>query len=134
MTTVATLPRSASPRLRLPRSPARGRLDDAVTELRRAVAAVDAEDRVRAAQREHARQENAAQTERRVLMAQARLATEIDRRWFWSTMGEMLDMLRACAADAKKRSEHGDARMIERVVDEVRTALEKIQAKEASKP
>jgi hypothetical protein len=101
-----------------------------VIELRRAVAAVDAEGRARAAQRERARQENAAQTERRVLMAQARLATkelriEIDRRWFWSTMGEMLDMLRACAADAKKRSATADARTIERVIDAAGEQLEK---------
>jgi hypothetical protein len=133
--TLATLSRSTVEPLR--RSPARARLDDAMAELRRAVAAMDTEDRERAAKRDRARQENAAKTERLVRLVQARLATknlriEIDRKLFWSLTGELIETLRQCAADAKRRGETGDVRVIERVIDDACTQLEKIQAKEAA--
>ena len=134
--TLATLSRSPAPPIR--RSPARARLDDAMTELRRAVLALDTEDRERAAERERAWQETKVKAERRVQLAAARQATasmriEIDRKLFWSLTGEMLEMLRQCAGDAKRRGERADANTIERVIDEACEQLERIEKKDAAR-
>jgi hypothetical protein len=136
--TLATIPLSRSPPV-APHSSARARIADAAAELRRGIADLEREDRERAAQRERAWQETKAKAERRVQLAAARQATasmriEVDRKWFWSFNNETLDLLRAIAADAQKRGEMSDARMIEAHINSMCDQLEAIQKKEAGKP
>jgi hypothetical protein len=130
--TLATLPRS----LVIPRSPARSRVAAAAAELQRAIDQLFEEAKEQARERARRDAENEAKAQAHVANAKARAATanlriEVDRKWFWSFCNEMLDTLRAVSADAKRRGEQGDARMIERVIDDACTQLEKIQAKEA---
>jgi hypothetical protein len=83
-------------------------------------------------------EESERKAKRVVALAQARVSTrnlriEVDRKWFWSFTGETLDLLRACAADAKKRGATSDAHMIERHVSDMCDQLEAIQAKETKR-
>jgi hypothetical protein len=131
---LVALSRSPSP----PQSSARARLVDAATELRRAIVALEREDRERADQSERAWQQNRAKIERRARLAAAREATrgmriEVDRKWFWNSHNETLDLLRAVAADAKKRGETSDAQMIERHIDAMCDQLERIEKREVAK-
>jgi hypothetical protein len=63
---------------------------------------------------------------------QARAHAVRRSRWFWDFANEMVDTLRAVAADAKKRGASGDARAIEARVDAFCEQLEKVQQKDAA--
>jgi hypothetical protein len=128
--TLTTLSRSTVEPLR--RSPARARFDDAMAELRRAVAAIDAEDRERAAARERAWQETEAKVERRVRLAAAREATkalrlEVPTRWFWSFANDALDDMRTLASEARRQGEQGRAQALDARLDAALKELNKIQ-------
>jgi hypothetical protein len=135
--TLATLPRrSAVLTPPLPQSAGRRKVAAAARLLQEALDQLYREDREKADARERAWRETEAKAKRVVALAQARQATrglriEVDRKWFWSFNNETLDLLRAVADDAQKRGETSDARMIERHIDGMCTALEKLQAKEA---
>jgi len=136
--TLATLSRSPPPPLRLPISAGRAKVAAAAKLLQEGIDALYQEERTKADDRERAWRETKAKAQRRVQLAQARLATketriEVDKRWFWTFTNEMLDTLRAVAADAKKRGQQGDARTIERVIDDACEQLERIQKKEAAR-
>jgi hypothetical protein len=129
---------SRSPSPPPPRSSARARLADAATELRRAVADLECEDREQAAERERSWQETKAKVERRARLAAARQATrglriEVDRKWFWNFNNETIELLHTIAADAKKRGETNNAQMVERHIDGMVEQLERIQKKEAAR-
>jgi hypothetical protein len=134
--TLATIPRSSSP-VRLPISPGRQKAREAARLLQQALDALYEEDRARAEARARRDAEVDAKAKTHVDRARLRALKQqhmlsVDRKWFWDSHNETLDLLRAIAADAQKRGETSDARMVERHIDGMCTALEKIQAKEAA--
>ena len=131
--TLATLPRST-----FRPSPGRARVAVAAAELQHAIDALYEEDREKARQRERARMETAAKTERLVRLGQARAATralriEVDRKWFWDFAAEALDTMREAASDARRHGEQMRAQAIESRIDAACTQLDKIQQREANK-
>ena len=65
--------------------------------------------------------------------ATANLRIEVDRRWFWNFTGELVDLLRQVAADARRRGETVDANAIEARIDDAVEQLERVQKREATK-
>jgi hypothetical protein len=136
---LTTLSRTAAPEpLRLPVSPGRRKLAEAARLLQQGLTELYQEERTKADARESAWRETEAKAQRRVQLAAARQATanlriEVDRKWFWSFNNETLDLLRAVAADAKKRGETSDGQMVERHIDGMVEQLERIQKKEAAR-
>jgi hypothetical protein len=117
-------------------SPARKRVAAAAAELQRAVDQLFEEAKDQARERARRAEESDAKARAHIARAKARAATrgyrlEVDRKWFWSFNNETMDLLRAVAADAKKRGETSDARMVERHIDSMCDQLEAIQKKEA---
>jgi hypothetical protein len=128
--TLATISRAP-----LPRSPGRLKVAEAARLLQQALDALYEEDRARAEARARRDEEMDARAKTHVDRARVRALKQqhmlsVDRKWFWDSHNETLDLLRAIAADARKRGEQGDARMIERHIGDMCAELEKIQAKE----
>jgi hypothetical protein len=121
--------------LLIPLSPGRRRVQEAVANLQAAFEEMLREDRERARQREQARQDNAAETERRTRLAAARVATrhlriEVDRKWFWDFTATALDAMQDLAREARKQGQKTEAAALQARLDTTVQALEKLQARE----
>ena len=123
----------------LPQSTGRRKVADAARLLQEGLNALYEEERAKADARARANAESDARAKRHTALAQTRAATrglriEIDRKFFWSFCNEALDLLRAVAANARKRGAQADARAIERHIDDMCDQLERVQKREANKP
>jgi hypothetical protein len=130
---LVALTRSPSP----PRTPARARLVDAATELRRAIGDLEREDRERAAQRARANEETDRKVKARIAKAKARAATreyriEVPAKFFWDFSATALDAMHELAKEARNQGQIGIANSWANRADEIATALEKLQQREAT--
>jgi hypothetical protein len=120
---------------RVPVSPGRAKVAAAAAALQQAIDEMFAEDKAKARARERVRQENAAKTERRVRLAQTRLAAraqwvEAPAKWFWSFANESLDSMRDLAAEAKRQGQRREAAALESRIDVICGELERIQQRQ----
>jgi hypothetical protein len=117
---------------KLPVSPGRRRVNEAVGRLQDALGQLFAEEAAREAERERARLEGEAKAQRRLHLAQARQATramriEVDARWFWDFANGALDSMRDLAAEAKRQGQNGPANALEARIDAAVKTLDEIQ-------
>jgi hypothetical protein len=127
--------RSTGTRLQIPKSPGRARVDAAVYALQQALNQMFNEESEKEAERQRARQEGAAKTERRVRLAQARLAAraqwvEVPAKFFWSFANESLDSMRDLAREARKQGQRREADALNARIDAACTELERIQQRQ----
>jgi hypothetical protein len=113
-------------------SPGRARVAAAARLLQEAIDELYREDRAKALEGERARAESDARAKRFTLMAEARNATrelrvEVDRRWFWNFVNEVMDDLHQQANEARRAGEQMRVTQLENRIEALGNELDRIQ-------
>jgi hypothetical protein len=133
--TLATLHRSVS----VPPSPGQSRVQEAARLLQAALLELRREERERAERQKNFKVRPYSEREQALInKAEARRIKQahllsVSRAWFWDFCGQMLDIAREAAAEARKRGEQSRAASIDARIDAACERVDRLQQREAAR-